>query len=127
MGILIYDGKCGFCTDSAKWARKRLPSPHHIAASQEFSDAGLADMGLTRADVERAAWWFEPGEDPAEGAECVARTLMAIGGIPAVVGRSLRLPGVRLLSDRAYRWVADNRPRVSRWVARLSDRSRRGA
>lgn len=124
MGILIYDGECGFCTKSAKWARNRLGQPHGIAPSQDFTDDELAGMALTREDVERAAWWYEPGSRPVEGAECISQTLIAIGGPHAVVGRFLWLPGVRVLSGVVYRWVAANRPLVGRWVARLSPRSR---
>ncbi len=127
MGTLIYDGECGFCTNSAKWARKRLPPPHGIAPSQDFDDAQLANMGLTRADVDRAAWWYEARTPPVEGAECIARTLLAIGGRAAWVGRLLWLPGVRVLSGIVYQWVAANRPLVGRWVARLSRRSRTAA
>ena len=127
MGTLIYDGECGFCTDSAKWARKRFPAGHRIAPSQDFDDSQLAEMGLTRADVERAAWWYEPGPAPVEGAECISQTLIAIGGRSAVVGRLIWLPGIRLLSGIAYRWVANNRPIVGRWASRLSRKSRTAA
>ena len=127
MGILIYDGECGFCTDSANWARKRFPAGHTIAPSQDFDDYQLAAMGLTRADVDRAAWWHEAGRAPAEGAECISRTLIAIGGRAAVVGRLMWLPGIRLLSGIAYRWVANNRPIVGRWVTRLSRKSQTAA
>ena len=124
MGILIYDGECGFCTNSAKWARKRFPPPHGIAPSQDFTDADLAGMGLTRADVDRAAWWYVPGEQPAEGAEAISKTLIVIGGRSALLGRFMWLPGVRVLAGVVYRWVADHRPLVGRWAARLSRRSR---
>ena len=127
MGTLIYDGECGFCTNAAIWSRKRLPEPHGIAPSQDFDAAQLAAMGLSRADVERAAWWCEPGRTPVEGAECISRTLIAIGGRSALVGKLLWLPGVRVLSGIAYRWVAAHRPLVGRWVGRLSGRSRSAA
>ena len=127
VGVLIYDGECGFCTNSAKWARNRLPEPHRIAPSQDFDQAALADMGLSRADVDRAAWWYEPGSAAVEGAECISRTLLAIGGKPALIGRLLWLPVMRLLSGFLYRWVAANRPLVGRWAARLSRRSRTAA
>ena len=123
MGILIYDGECGFCTNSAKWARDRFPAPHGIAPSQDFKDADLAAMGLTRADVDRAAWWYVPGEPPAEGAEAISKSLIAIGGRAALLGRLMWLPGVRLLAGVVYRWVASHRPLVGRWAGRLSRRS----
>ena len=124
MGILIYDGECGFCTSSAKWARNRLPATHGIAPSQDLTDAELAGMGLTRADVDRAAWWYVPGERPAEGAEAISKTLIAIGGRTALVGRLMGLPGIRALGGAVYRWIASHRSLVGGWVGRLSGRSR---
>ncbi|MBW3537644.1 MAG: DUF393 domain-containing protein, partial [Actinobacteria bacterium] len=91
MGTLIYDGECGLCTKSAKWVRNRLPAGHAIAPSQDYSDADLAAMGLTRDDVERAAWWYVPGDPPAEGAEAISKTLVAIGGRSAVIGKLMWL------------------------------------
>ena len=127
VGTLIYDGECGFCTNAAKWARNRLPAGHGIARSQDFDDAQLRAMGLTRADVDRAAWWIEEGRAPAEGADAIARSLVAMGGRQAVIGRVVVLPLVRVLARRAYRWVAENRATTSRWMDRLSKRSRSAA
>ena len=95
--------------------------------SQQFTDADLAEMGLTREDVMRAAWWVEQGRPPTEGAGAVARSLIAMGGREALVGRLISLPLVRVLTRWAYRWVAENRMTTSRWLARLSKRSRTAA
>ena len=84
-------------------------------------------MGISREDVMRAAWWIEDGRHPAEGAAAIARSLIAMGGREAVVGRLIGLPLVRVLARWAYRWVAENRTTASRWLARLSRRSRTAA
>lgn len=121
-GTLIYDGECGFCTASARWCRARFGPDHTIAASQDFDDTQLAAMELTRPQVDSAAWWFEPPGPPAGGAEAISRALIAMGGVNAAVGRLIWLPGVRAASKAVYRWVAENRPTVSRWAARITRR-----
>ena len=125
--MLIYDGECGLCRDSAKWCRRRLPSEVEVVPSQQFSDAELAAMGVSRDDVMRAAWWIEEGRPPSEGADGIARCLVAMGGRQALIGRLIGLPGLRILTRWAYRWVAENRMTTSRWLARLSKRSRTAA
>lgn len=125
--MLIYDGDCGLCQSSAKWCRRRLPPEVDVVPSQQFSDSELAAMAISREDVMRAAWWIEDGRPPAEGALAVARSLMAMGGREAVIGRVMQLPVVRVLAYWAYKWVAENRMTTSRWLARLSRRSRSAA
>lgn len=125
--MLIYDGECGMCRKSARWCRQRLHPDVGVVPSQQFTDEELSALGLSRGDVMRAAWWIEDGEPPAEGAAAVARTLMAMGGRQAWLGRVLELPVLRLLSRWAYRWVAENRTTTSRWLARLSRGSRTAA
>lgn len=122
--MLIYDGECGLCRKSAKWCRQRLHPDVGVVPSQQFSDEELAGMGLSREDVMRAAWWIEAGQSPAEGAAAVARSLVAMGGREARIGRVLQLPGARRLARWAYHWVAENRMTTSRWLARLSKGSR---
>ena len=125
--MLIYDGECGLCRNSAKWCRHRLPPDIDVVPSQRFSDDELAAMRLTRQDVSLAAWWIEEGCAPAGGADAVVRALLAMGGRQALIGRLLGLPLIKILTRRAYRWVAENRSTTSRWLARLPKRSRTAA
>lgn len=125
--MLIYDGECGLCRKSAKWCRQRLHPDVGVVPSQQFTDEELAAMSLTREDVMRAAWWIEAGEPPAEGAAAIAKSLVAMGGREARIGRVLELPVARRLARWAYRWVAENRMTTSRWLARLSRGSRTAA
>jgi len=118
-GTLIFDGECGFCRASAEWCRRRLDPQHSVTASQEIDDVTLNCLGLTREQVLSAAWWIEPDQPPAGGAEAIAACLVAMGGPEAVAGRLLGAGPVRPMADLAYRWVADHRPLVSRWSQRL--------
>lgn len=126
-GILIYDGECGLCRKSARWCRQRLHPDVGVVPSQQLSDEELAALGISRDDVRRAAWWIEEDEPPAEGAAAVAKTLVAMGGRQARIGRLLELPGARLVARGAYRWVAKNRNTTGRWLSRLSRGSRTAA
>lgn len=96
-----------------------------IRPSQSYSDAELADLGLSRADVDRAAWWINPPHKPLEGSEAIAACLMTIGGPYAVGGRVMDLPGVDAVAGLAYRWIATNRPAVSRVTRRIARLTRR--
>ena len=125
--MLIYDGECGLCRNSAEWCRRRLPADVQVVPSQQFTDDELAAMRISRDDVTRAAWWIEEGCPPAGGADAVARSLLAMGGRQAVIGRLIGLPVIKILTRRAYRWVAENRQTTSRWLARLPKRSRTAA
>lgn len=133
-GTLIFDGNCGFCRASAEWCRRRLGPLHSVRASQEYDDAELAALGLTRAQVDAAAWWVDDGRaalagrpvSPLMGADAIAACLIAIGGAEAMVGQALRLPLVRPLAGAVYGWVAEHRPLVGAWFRQVG-RAARGA
>ncbi len=124
-GILIFDGECGFCRSSANWCRRRLDTRHAVTASQDFNDAELSRLGVTRDQVNAAAWWIEPGREPARGAEAIASALVAMGGTKAVIGSVLRSPVMRPLAGVTYDWVADHRPLVSRASGLIAGAGRR--
>ena len=111
---LIYDGDCGICLDSVLWARAHLRPGEDVTfvANQEIHD--LDAYGLTRDDVASAAWWVDADGTTYGGHEAAAKTLERCNGPWPTVGRSLGVwplrPGARAL----YRWVADNRHRLSR-------------
>ena len=101
-GTLVYDGDCGICNDSVRWVRA------HLAAGEDVA------VGLTRDDVDAAAWWIDSEGATHGGHEAVAKALEHCNGVWPAVGRFLAVwpasAGARLL----YQWVADNRHRLSR-------------
>lgn len=107
--ILVFDGDCGMCTRYAEWVRHRLPADVDVVAWQQVED--LSTLGLTRADVECAAWWLD-GSRRAGGAEAIARSLVATDGPTAVMGRVLLAWPISRLARPVYRWIAHNRQRL---------------
>ena len=109
--MLIYDGDCGICNQSADWARAHLPPGSAIVPWQSVPDLGA--LGLTVADVESAAWWVGDDGSLRRGERAVAQTLRMAGGVWRAVGAVVDFPLVRPLSHAAYAWVARNRHRLS--------------
>jgi predicted DCC family thiol-disulfide oxidoreductase YuxK len=111
--VVLYDADCGFC----KWllagllradrARRLRP----IALQRPEADDLLADL----VPAERLASWhlISPIRARRSGGAAVAPLLRLLRGgrVPAVA--FARFP---TLTDRGYRWVAEHRSQLSRWV-----------
>ncbi len=104
--LLVYDGDCGFCTEVAERFRPHLPSNARAIPWQELPS--LAAYGLQKEDVTSASYWIENGKTY-RGADGIARTLQACGGISAVLGISIRVFPVNMAARAVYFWVARNR------------------
>lgn len=110
---LVYDADCGFCTRSARWIEARWrPGTARIRPAASIDDGELASHGLTRADVEAAAWWIEADGTARRGELAVAGALRAATGWAQVLGRLLALPGFRAVARPGYALVARNRHRM---------------
>jgi predicted DCC family thiol-disulfide oxidoreductase YuxK len=101
---LLFDGDCGFCTNVAGFAARVSPRTTVIA----WQHADLPTLGVT-AEQADAALQYVDGTRTSAGAEAVARFLVATGGVVALLGRVLLLPGIRVVARPAYRWVAAHR------------------
>jgi predicted DCC family thiol-disulfide oxidoreductase YuxK len=112
--IVLFDGDCGFCTTSARWAERRV-RPDAEFTPWQFVDLEALDDGrglLTAERLGREVVLLTPSGAVYGGARAVARTLACGGGPWAVAGAVLRLPGVRSLAAVVYRTVASNRGRM---------------
>ncbi|MFM7061630.1 MAG: thiol-disulfide oxidoreductase DCC family protein [Actinomycetes bacterium] len=110
---LVYDADCAFCTRSARWIERRWrPGVARIRPSGSFEDRELASHGLTRADVEAAAWWIAADGSAHRGELAVAAALRAATGGTRLVGLLLALPGIRTAARSGYALVARNRHRL---------------
>lgn len=107
-GTLLYDGDCGFCTTCVR-ALERIGPDAAIVAWQL---ADLAELGVTEAQAAEAVQWIRPDGQVRSGHEAVAAALSTAGGVWALLGRALLLPGISWTAARAYRLVADNRYRL---------------
>jgi predicted DCC family thiol-disulfide oxidoreductase YuxK len=105
---LVYDGKCEFCTRSARWVERRDRRGRVLVRANQ--EAGLVEsLGLTRGEVDRASWAVEPGGRKFEGAAGINRVLRELGGGWAVLSWLYRLRPIRWVEDRYYGRVARKR------------------
>jgi predicted DCC family thiol-disulfide oxidoreductase YuxK len=110
--ILIFDGDCGFCTTSARWAQRRFRHGERAEAWQLIGDGVLERFGLSEKDVREAAWWVDDGDVRERGHRAVGRALVAGGGWRWAAGRLVLTPPVSWLAAGVYRLVV-------RWRYRL--------
>lgn len=109
--VLIFDGDCGFCTQSARLVGRM--DQHHVITVLPWQTAGLlAATGLSEAQVNEAAWYVDNQGNRHRGAAAVNAALAALGGIYRLLSRLYRVPGLRQLEDAVYAWVARNRHRL---------------
>jgi len=107
-GLLIFDGDCGFCTTSARFATRWVDRRHRYDV-QPWQQVDLARHGLTEQDCIEAAQFVRP-----DGTVVAAHLAIAEGlkhGAPPwrPLGHLVTLPGFSWLAGRVYTWVADHR------------------
>lgn len=111
--LLIYDGYCGVCTRTVAWVRAHDPDRRVFALPNQLP--GLrAQVGLTKADVDAAAWAIDRDGRRYGGAAAINRTLEELGRWRAVTAL-YRLAPLRRLEDAVYHAFAHNRGRFARW------------
>lgn len=103
---LIFDGDCGFCTVTSRWASTRWTTSAESVAWQTLGDERLHAIGLTEADVRRAVYWVDGRGRIARGSGAVARALLAGNRSMRVAGRLLLTPPVSWLARPGYWLVA---------------------
>jgi predicted DCC family thiol-disulfide oxidoreductase YuxK len=106
---LVYDGACGFCSGTARAARRRLPKDVRVVPYQE---ADLGSLGLTEEEAARTAWWIEPDGMRRPGHEAIAGALRAMGGIWELAGQVIDVPVLRPIASDVYDLVSRNRGRL---------------
>ncbi|MCX4725623.1 DUF393 domain-containing protein [Streptomyces sp. NBC_01020] len=107
--VLVYDGDCGFCANSVKFAERRL-RPRCATTPWQFADLGA--LGITQQRAEYEVLWVTPAGAVHGGCQAVAKLLLhAHSGWP-LLGALLTLPPVRWAAWGVYRLVANNRQRM---------------
>lgn len=104
--LLIYDGDCGFCTTVAHDIEQHWNGKAGIRAWQQIGAAGLAELGLTVADVSTKVWWVEPTGTRLGGHRAVAQALIAAGGWRALLGRVIAARVMTWPAALGYRLVS---------------------
>lgn len=107
--VLVYDGDCGFCTTSVRFAERRI-RPRCDVTAWQFAE--LDALGVTQDRAEYEVLWVTPSGTVYGGAQAVAKLLLSARGGWAVLGAVLMLPPVRWAAHGVYRLIANNRQRM---------------
>jgi predicted DCC family thiol-disulfide oxidoreductase YuxK len=108
--VLLYDGECGLCTRVVSVAL-RLPADFDV---RPWQGADLSAFAMSQATASQAVQWVDVDNSSCAGHLAVAAMLRASGGLWALLGRTMLLPGISAVAARAYEWVSANRGRA-RW------------
>ena len=101
----------------ARWVRRRDRAGRVLAVANQ-SKGLLTRYGLTREEVDRAAWTIEPNGRRSQGAAAVNRVMQEMGGPWAALAGAYRLRPLAVLEEAVYRWFARNRSRFHRFGVR---------
>lgn len=112
-GLLIYDGTCGFCRRCVSWLERhrRSESALRVASSHVLSDAELAELTLTRVDVERFVWMVGPTGSN-RGSKAIGSALGELNGVWPLLGAVISVAPLSWVASIAYRTIAKQRHRL---------------
>lgn len=109
--LLIYDGDCGFCK---RWVRRWSSRTGERVDYAPYQQPGvLARHGVSVAAARRAVQLVLPDGERYQGAEAVFRLVMLAPG-RHLLARLGRLPVLRWIAERLYRFIAAHRVLASR-------------
>lgn len=106
--VLVYDGDCAFCTSSVHLLEKIGPRVEIVA--WQLTD--LEALGLSEEAAAAAVQWVEIDGCVRSGHEAIAAALDSAGGVWALAGRVLLLPGISPIAAGTYRLIAAYRHRL---------------
>ena len=109
---LIFDGDCAFCTSSAHWLARRLPSAGAERPAHRLAVHRSGCAWHNRGAHQREALWVSTDGTIYGGAAAFAEWLKFRGGAYGIVGRVIDLPVIRALAAAVYRVIAKNRHRM---------------
>lgn len=104
--VLLYDGACRLCVDSAGRLARALPNSTDTRSFRDL-DALRSFPGLDPSRCELALQLVREDGTVFEGVEAIVQALRRRWYGPALL--AYYLPGVRAIADAAYRAVARRR------------------
>ncbi|MBW3086316.1 hypothetical protein KEM60_02529 [Austwickia sp. TVS 96-490-7B] len=104
--VLVYDGDCGFCTSSARWAARTSGGRYDVTPWQQ---ADLSALGLTRQECLTAVRWVDTDGTPAAGHLAIAAAMRHGDRWLAPWGMVMASRLVDPVAAAVYRWVAAHR------------------
>jgi predicted DCC family thiol-disulfide oxidoreductase YuxK len=116
--VMLFDGDCAFCSTSARWLGRRVPTP---TALEPWQWTELEPLGTTTDEVEAAVVLVDVNLHRIHGPEAIAGYLRSsTSGVWRVCGRVLALRPVLAVAWPVYRWIARNRQRLPGGSAQCS-------
>lgn len=112
MGMLLYDGDCGFCSKFATFVTRRFSD----GANRCVPWQGVGDLeilGLSERILHDDAAWIDTEGRVALGHRAIGHALAACRGPVRSVGTVIMSPLMAGPASRAYRLMARNRGRIS--------------
>ncbi len=112
--VLLFDGKCGICTRTARWVRQRDKDGAILTIPNQAPE-WRSRFSIKPEDAEHRVYAIDAAGRTFAGAAVVNRVLEELGGRLAVVGRLYRFPPVALIENAIYSVIARYRGLLSRW------------
>jgi predicted DCC family thiol-disulfide oxidoreductase YuxK len=108
-GILFFDGNCGMCTRSRNFLLK-FDRTGNLRTEPLQAEGTAERLGIPQSRLLESVQWLDESGAVYAGAEAANAAVSAALGtrVPLLV---YRIPGIRSLQDRVYRWVAEHRYR----------------
>lgn len=109
--IVLYDGRCRFCTTGAERLRR---SARGAIDTLDFQQPGVLEKfpGITHEECMRAFQLVDRQGRVYAGAEAIVRSLRFGRPVLGHLAHAYYLPGLRWILDRLYDGVARNRSRL---------------
>ncbi|SRR6266581_1489414 len=98
----------------ARWVRRRDRAGRVLAIPNQKPGV-LERYGLTRQEVDRAAWTFDAQGRRLEAAAAINRVLRELGWGWRVFAAAYRPRPIAAVEEAVYRWFARNRSRFHRF------------
>ena len=111
VGLLIFDGDCGFCTTAAQKFGDFAHESTEVSPWQALGTDRLDAIGLTENDVSTAAYWIEDGVNY-RGADAFAQALQSCRAPLPLLGKLLALPPLIWLARAIYPLLAKYRHKL---------------
>lgn len=106
--MVLFDGRCGFCTWSVEFARTKV---HADVDFMPYQSVDVTEYGLTDEQCAQAVQLVGP-EGPVAGELAVAEVLKSGRGVWRPVGSLIASAPVRPVAGVVYRFVARHRGRL---------------
>jgi len=105
----VFDGDCAFCSSSARFIERRIPTSATVVPWQRTD---LAALGLSAEQCEEAVQWVAPDGTVSSGPAGIGRLLVDAGSFWRPLGWLLLAPPLSWLAPPVYRLIARNRDKL---------------